>query len=254
MQLIFGTERRLRLRRMGGRHGRLYLAKVTDPIAHRRAAAAAGSARIPLYWIVLSGSRRGVAQSATRVRARHGLWRHRRGDFGFGRFGHAAEWRGDCAGVGVQPLGQFRSTQRVLSNRFIARAARCRLFHSHSDRSAVAHNVRIDVSCVTAEPARASGGGVERAAAPATRRATDRARTGHVPFRQRTSDIQWWSPPAVCCTCSHRLLAHRVISLPRSISVAFGAKRTCGSLDYAHSFSDVVERQQPLITAAGRFD
>ena len=29
--------------------------------------------------------------------------------FGFGRLGHAAEWRGDCAGVGVQPLGQFRS-------------------------------------------------------------------------------------------------------------------------------------------------
>ena len=27
-----------------------------------------------------------------------------------------------------------------------------------------------------------------------------------------------------------------------------------GSLDYAHSFSDLVERQQSLITATGRFD
>src|SRR6516162_9485869 len=65
--------------------------------------------------------------------------------------------------------GQFRSTQRVLSGqrgRIIARAARRRLFHSHSDRSAVAHNARIDVSCVTSEPARACGGGVESVAAP----------------------------------------------------------------------------------------
>lgn len=70
----------------------------------------------------------------------------------------------------------------------------CRLFHSHGDRSAVAHNARIDVSCIAAEPARASGCSVECVAAPATRRATDRPRTGHVPFRQRTSDIQRWAP------------------------------------------------------------
>src|SRR5262249_43251591 len=61
----------------------------------------------PIYRIVLSGSRRGVARSAARVRARRGLWRHRRFDFGFGRFGHAAEWHGDCTGLGVQPLRQF---------------------------------------------------------------------------------------------------------------------------------------------------
>jgi hypothetical protein len=57
----------------------------------------------------LSGSRRGVARSAARVPALRGLWRHRRRDF-FGRFGHATEWRGDCAGLGVQPLGLFRSS------------------------------------------------------------------------------------------------------------------------------------------------
>src|SRR5262252_4982214 len=191
------NERGLRLRRLGGRHQPLYLAAIAHPIAHRRAAAAAGSARIPLYRIVLSGSRRGVARSAARVRARRGLWRHRRRDVGFGRFGHAAEWRGDCAGLGVQPLGHFRSFQRVLSgqrSRIIARTVRRRLFHSRRDRSAVAHNARIDVSDVTAEPARASGGVGERIAAPATRRATGRARTGHAPFRQRTSIIQGWSP------------------------------------------------------------
>ena len=40
---------------------------------------------------------------------------------------------------------------------------RC-LFHPNGGRSAAAHNARIDVSCVTAEPKRAGGGGVERVA------------------------------------------------------------------------------------------
>src|SRR5262249_40068058 len=143
-------------------------------------------------------------------------------DFGFGRFGHAAEWRGDCAGVGVQPLGQFRSTQRVLSglcSRIIARAARRRLFHPPTDRSNVAHNPPIAVSLFTARPARASGGGVERVAGPATRRALI-AREPYA-FSAAPERLSCGGLPAVCCTCSRRLLAHRVVSVPRSNSVAF---------------------------------
>ena len=76
---------------------------------HRRAAAAAGSARIPLYRIGLSGSRRGAARSAARLRARCGLWRHRRRDFGFGRLGHAAEWRGGLSTSGAVSIYSTRS-------------------------------------------------------------------------------------------------------------------------------------------------
>src|SRR5262249_47185444 len=126
------------------------------------------------------------------------------------------------------PLGQFRSTQRVLSglcSRIIARAARRRLFHPHSDRSNVAHNARIDVSCFTAEPARASGGGVERVAGPATRRALI-AREPYA-FSAAPERLSCGGLPAVCCTCSRRLLAQTGGFASRSATVAFAAKRTC---------------------------
>src|SRR5262249_18051449 len=114
--------------------------------------------------------------------------------------------------------------QRVLSgqrSRIIARSARRRLFHSHSDRSAVAHNARIDVSCAAAEPARACGGGVESVAAPATRRATDRA--------NRTcafSAAHERSPAAVCCPCSRRLLVQLRPQAISAFPTLLGAERT----------------------------
>ena len=143
-QMLFGISV-LWLHCLGDCRSPILLAATSRPGARRCLASSPPLAQFPIYRARIPGEGCRCARVASRFRGASRIWRSDCRGAGLGCVGCSAQRVRHPLGLGIQPLGQCRSSQRLLSSqcfRARGRYVASHVLHSDFHRSAASHHAR----------------------------------------------------------------------------------------------------------------